>query len=240
LPDCPAAAQRQAVTDIVINVLAEQATVDGESDQPGYLPGFGVMPAESVRELAALGATVKPVTLPGDQPAPGHRPTVAQAAFVKWRDLTCRFPGCDAAAEVCDIDHTAPYPYGPTHPSNTKLYCRTHHLLKTFYAGFGWTEHQFPDGTVTWTAPTGHTYTTQPHGGTLFPTLAQSTGDLGDITVPEGSPHRDVMMPTRRQTREQDRCDRITKERRERRELIAEEDRQRQAWLAATYEPPPF
>jgi hypothetical protein len=240
LPDCPAAAQRQAVTDIVINVLAEQATVDGESDQPGYLPGFGVMPAESVRELAALGATVKPVTLPGDQPAPGYRPTVAQAAFVKWRDLTCRFPGCDAAAEVCDIDHTAPYPYGPTHPSNTKLYCRTHHLLKTFYAGFGWTEHQFPDGTVTWTAPTGHTYTTQPHGGTLFPTLAQSTGDLGDITVPEESPHRDVMMPTRRQTREQDRCDRITKERRERRELIAEEERQRQAWLAATYEPPPF
>ena len=124
-------------------------------------------------------------------------------------------------AQVCDIDHTTPYPYGPTHPSNTKLYCRTHHLLKTFYAGFGWKEQQFPDGTITWTAPTGHTYSTQSHGGTLFPALAQPTGDLGDITVPDESPHRDVMMPTRRQTREQDRHDRITKERRQRKELDA-------------------
>jgi hypothetical protein len=63
---------------------------------------------------------------------------------------------------------------------------------------------------------------------------------LGDVTVPDESPNRGVMMPTRRQTREQDRRDRIAKERREREELIAEEERQRQAWLAANYEPPPF
>jgi len=49
-----------------------------------------------------------------------------------------------------------------------------------------------------------------------------------------------VMMPRRKQTREQDRRDRINQERRERTELIAEEERQRQAWLAANYEPPPF
>jgi hypothetical protein len=91
------------------------------------------------------------------------------------------------------------------------------------------------------TAPTGHTYTTKPHGGTMFPALAQSTGELtGLMTVSEQSPHRDVMMPKRKQTREQDRRDRINQERRERTELIAEEERQRQAWLAATYKPPPF
>jgi hypothetical protein len=49
-----------------------------------------------------------------------------------------------------------------------------------------------------------------------------------------------TMMPRRRQTREQDGRDRINQERRERTELIAEEERQRQAWLAANYEPPPF
>jgi hypothetical protein len=48
------------------------------------------------------------------------------------------------------------------------------------------------------------------------------------------------MMPRRKQTREQDRRDRIDAERRERTQLIAEEERQRQAWLAATYPPPPF
>jgi hypothetical protein len=51
---------------------------------------------------------------------------------------------------------------------------------------------------------------------------------------------RSVMMPRRKQTREQDRRDLINAERRERTELIAEEERQRQAWLAANYEPPPF
>jgi hypothetical protein len=59
-------------------------------------------------------------------------------------------------------------------------------------------------------------------------------------TLDEPSPYRDVMMPKRRQTREQDRRDRINEERRQRTELIAEEERQRQAWLADNYEPPPF
>src|SRR5262249_4468511 len=145
--DCAAAAQRRAVSDIVINVLAEQATLDGTSDHPGYLPGVGVLPAESVRDLAAAGATVKPLIVPTGA-APGYRPTAAQAAFVKFRDLTCRFPGCDVPVERCDIDHTKPFPHGPTHPSNNKLYCRTHHLLKTFYASFGWTDRQLPDGTI--------------------------------------------------------------------------------------------
>ena len=48
------------------------------------------------------------------------------------------------------------------------------------------------------------------------------------------------MMPRRKQTRDQDRRDRITAERRQRIELITEEKRQRRAWLAANYQPPPF
>jgi hypothetical protein len=48
------------------------------------------------------------------------------------------------------------------------------------------------------------------------------------------------MMPRRKQTRDQDRRDRINAERRERSELNAQEEQERQAWLAATYEPPPF
>jgi hypothetical protein len=75
----------------------------------------------------------------------------------------------------------------------------------------------------------------------LFPALAQPTGEL-DLTPTTGPPDANstLMMPRRKQTREQDRRDRITQERRERTELIAEEKRQRQAWLAANYEPPPF
>jgi hypothetical protein len=122
------------------------------------------------------------------------------------------------------------------------LAIRCHYLLKTFYSGpRGWTDQQLPDGTIVFTAPTGHTYTTEPLGGMLFPALAQPTGELPKpTTLDEPSPYRGVMMPRRKQTREQDRRDRIAQERRQRTELIAEEERQRQAWLAANYEPPPF
>jgi len=178
----------------------------------------------------------------GAEPDPGYRPTAKTAEFIKWRDLTCRWPGCDKPAEKCDVDHTVPWPYGPTHPSNTKAYCRTHHLIKTFCGGpGGWSDEQLPDGTLVLTAPTGHTYATEPHGAAMFPPLGQPTGELDippALQLPETD--RTVMMPRRKQTREQDRRDRINAERRERTELIAEEERQRQAWLAATYEPPPF
>jgi hypothetical protein len=74
----------------------------------------------------------------------------------------------------------------------------------------------------------------------LFPALKQSTGELPIPVLDEPTDNRGVMMPRRKQTREQDRRDRITQERRQRTELIAEEERQREAWLAANYEPPPF
>jgi hypothetical protein len=51
---------------------------------------------------------------------------------------------------------------------------------------------------------------------------------------------RSVMMPRRKHTRDQNRRDRINAERRQRTELIAQEEQQRQAWLAANYQPPPF
>jgi hypothetical protein len=239
--DCPAATEQNALKDVVIHVLAEQGTLDGSGDHPGYLPGFGILPAESVRRIATT-ATHKPLTVPAGHTEPGYRPSAGLSQFVAWRDLTCRFPGCDAPAAVCDIDHTAPYPGGPTHPSNTKLYCRTHHLLKTFFTGpNGWSERQLPDGTVIWTAPTGHIYRTEPHGGALFPALATPTGALHPAPKADHTDtNRTAMMPTRRQTRDQDRRDRIAKERRQRAELITEQQRQRQAWLAANYEPPPF
>jgi Domain of unknown function (DUF222) len=237
-PDCPAGAQRAAAAAAVIHVLAEQGTIEGISDTPGYLPGFGILPAETVRDLAET-ATLKPLDVPtGAAPDPGYRPTVKRREFIRWRDLTCRAPGCDKPVEQSDVDHTVPWPLGPTHPSNNKHYCRIHHLLKTFG---GWRDQQLADGTIILTAPSGHTYATEPHGAAMFPTLAQPTGELSIPPALDTTEFdRTAMMPRRKQTREQDRRDRINAERRERTELIAQEEQQRQAWLAANYEPPPF
>jgi len=238
--DC-SAAQRRPATDVMIHVLAEQATITGDSQLPGYLRNFGPLDSAAVRNLAAT-AKIKPLVMPSTRPEPGYRPSAALAQFVRCRDLTCRFPGCDQPAEVCDLDHTVPFPMGPTHASNLKLLCRYHHLLKTFYTGIGgWADRQLPDGTVEWTAPSGHTYTTTPGGSFFFPALGASTGEL---KFPPGTATpgiaRGLMMPRRKRTRAQDRRHRITAERRINEARLAAEAAREAARIAACNDPPPF
>jgi hypothetical protein len=239
-PDCPATKQDATVGDVVIHVLAEAATVSGDSTTPGYVPGFGGLSAEAVRQLAT-SAKLRPVVHPKDSaPEPRYRPSAALADFIRCRDLTCRFPGCDRPAEHADIDHTVPWPLGPTHPSNLKLLCRIHHLLKTFYSGpDGWRDRQEPDGTVIWTSPTGHSYTTKPGGTVLFPVLAVPTGTLVLPTAtPPGTPNRGLMMPARRRARAADRAARNNWERGINEARIAAEAEA--ARIAACKDPPPF
>lgn len=224
-PECPVLGAGGAAP-VVVHLLAEQATVEGAGSNPGYLPKFGIQPAELVRNQAT-GAAIKPLLLPDNEIQHRYRPSAALAEFIRWRDLTCRWPGCDAP--VFDIDHTAPYPAGPTHPSNLKGYCRAHHLVKTFVTGpGGWSERQYPDGTTTFTAPTGHEYVTEPAGAALFPALSTPTGTL-EIPADAGSygANRGLAMPTRQRTRDEDRRARIDRERRIRSEINAERARSR-------------
>jgi hypothetical protein len=147
---------------------------------PGVVVGGGILPAPVVAELARR-ATIRPIVHPGNAPPePRYRPSAALETFVRCRDLTCRFPGCDRPADFCDIDHTIAYDAGgPTHASNLKCLCRRHHLLKTFWCGvYGWSDRQLPDGTVIWTSPSGHTYTTRPGSRLLLPALSLPTGTL--------------------------------------------------------------
>ena len=181
-----------------------------------HIIGGGTVPAPMVAELIGNGAKVRPLRHPADAPPePGYRPSAELERFVRCRDLTCRFPGCDRPAEFADIDHTIPYPLGPTHPSNLKCLCRKHHLLKTFWSGpNGWRDQQHPDGTINWTSPSGHTYTTRPGSRLLFPALCLPTTQLpGTPTADRPPGNRGAMMPKRRRTREQDRSYRIDAER---------------------------
>ena len=151
--DC-AAGQRPAATPVVIHVITDQATVDGRSAaSASEVCADGLVSAELVAELAA-GAKLVPLAHPIDAaPEPGYVPSKKLAEFVRCRDLTCRWPGCDHPAFDCDLDHTVPYgDGGPTHASNLKCYCRTHHLVKTFW---GWRDQQLPDGTIILNSPVG-------------------------------------------------------------------------------------
>ena len=104
----------------------EPPTSESPPATPGFIIGGGVVPAPMLTSLMER-ATIRPLRHPGDAPPePRYVPSRATADLVRCRDLTCRFPNCDRPADVCDIDHTVPYPYGPTHPSNLKCLCRFH------------------------------------------------------------------------------------------------------------------
>lgn len=204
-------------------------------------PGGGIVPAPLLAELIAHGATVRFVGGADALAADSYRPSAALDRFVRTRDLTCRFPGCDRPATHADIDHTVPYPVGATHPANTKCYCRAHHLLKTFWDG--WTERQTPDGRLHLTSPTGHTYTTAPLSGLLFPSWNTRTGPppASTATTARPAPGRHLMMPTRHRSRSQNRAAHIRRERelnkRERAQEHATTSPQQHNWT--TYSTPP-
>ncbi|WP_197376545.1 HNH endonuclease signature motif containing protein, partial [Mycolicibacterium baixiangningiae] len=196
---------------------------------PAFVIGGGVL-SPVILPAFLDRAKIRQLTHPGDAPPePRYVPSTALQDFVRCRDLTCRFPGCDKPAYLTDIDHTVPYPAGPTCASNLKCLCRKHHLLKTFWTGkTGWHDEQLPDGTVIWTSPSGQTHITQPGSALLFPTLCTPTAPIPTITKAP-TPSSGLKMPKRRRTRAKDRAYRINIERRLNDDFVAERNK-----------PPPF
>jgi hypothetical protein len=154
----------------VIQVTIDLPTLLRLADHPAELAGYGPIPPELARQLAAGGDLVRFVT----DPVTGHlldygrtryRPPEALARFVAARDVTCRFPGCNQPARRCDLDHACAYsddpdtPGGTTCAGNLGPLCRRHHRLKT---SGRWRLESRPDGTVDWTSPAGHPYRRQP------------------------------------------------------------------------------
>lgn len=94
----------------------------------------------------------------------GYRPGPGLDRFVRHRDRRCRFPGCRARAARGDLDHTTPWPAGPTSTDNLACLCRHHHRLR--HQAPGWSVTTGPGGALHWRTPTGQTTTTHPprHG----------------------------------------------------------------------------
>jgi hypothetical protein len=238
--DC-VAEKRRAAASVVIHVISDQATTNTAASE---VCADGLIGPELVAELAAAAKLV-PLVHPLDAaPEPGYVPSSKLADFVRCRDMTCRWPGCDHPAFDCDLDHTVPFADGgPTHASNLKCYCRTHHLVKTFW---GWSDQQLPDGTVILTSPAGKTYVTTPGSAVLFPSLCRPTGDLPPEVAPtDRCDERTAMMPRRRRTRDQERNNRVALERRENREARTKRRALRASYFgpappAADADPPPF
>ncbi|WP_156528506.1 HNH endonuclease signature motif containing protein, partial [Gordonia sp. 852002-50816_SCH5313054-a] len=134
----------------MIHVVANQSTLDGEDDQPGYLDGVGVIDADTVRELAADAAFdyLDAGACTSDPRHPDHAaaaraalryvPSKKLLALVRSGELCCTFPGCTNPVWHADVDHSTPFDHhnpssgGLTVRANLKPLCRFHHRTKTF------------------------------------------------------------------------------------------------------------
>jgi hypothetical protein len=224
-PAGPTGAELRSMTPA--EALAQPEPTGTAATKPASVMGGGLLPAPLLAAKIAVGAKIVPIVHPGQRPPePRYVPSAALATFIRCRDLTCRFPGCDEPAQYCDVDHTIAYPVGPTQASNLKCLCRKHHLHKTFG---GWRDDQSPDGTVVWRSPEGHTYTTHPGSRLLFPALCRPTAPITPTGTPKANAARTLKMLRRSQTRTQARAQRTTALRRLNDDYVTERNK-----------PPPF
>ncbi|WKK71772.1 DUF222 domain-containing protein [Rathayibacter oskolensis] len=142
------------------------STATGADDTPAHLDGYGLIPADTARELVGVGASFTRILTDPDtgfvasvgrtHRVPPHR----MRLHLQLRDQTCRFPGCTRPASTSEADHTLEWRNGgETALENLASLCTAHHHVRH---GDRWTYRLHPDGTTEWTTPTGRRVTTRP------------------------------------------------------------------------------
>lgn len=134
------------------------------ADVPCDLRGHGPITADQARRIAADGELRRLVCDPLsgtllDYGRRTYQPPPQLADHVLARDRTCTAPGCRQPAARCEIDHTIPFPHGPTSADNLAVLCKHHHRAKD---GGGFTVRRHTDGWTTWSTPMGTTVSTPP------------------------------------------------------------------------------
>jgi hypothetical protein len=112
--------------------------------------------------LRSLNLTLEPIakgTCDHKHAEDHYTPSRKLQHLVRARTATCTAPGCQAEAIHADLDHTIPYPDGPSDECNLGPKCRTHHRAKQ---APGWKVEQPEPGVFRWTLPSGRSHTTRP------------------------------------------------------------------------------
>ena len=168
-----------------VMVTVPVLTMLGISEEPGCLDGYGPIDAVTARELAGHAPSfTRLLTHPetGAVLSVGKKQYAVPADMRRWlrvRDGSCRFPGCNRNAKYSDLDHTTAWANeGETRTDNLAHLCPKHHKLKH---ETGWSVSQADDGILIWVSPSGHRYSTEPEtrirGGTDDLPLTQDADD---------------------------------------------------------------
>ncbi|GEK80337.1 hypothetical protein ABA31_16880 [Agrococcus baldri] len=118
-------------------------------------------------------------------------PSAQLKKLLRARDQHCRWPGCNARAARCDIDHTRAWADGgTTEIGNLAHLCRRHHTLKGAQLSRArrWKVRQRSPGVLEFTSPMGNTYIDQPPqtGPTFHDPPSSPWGMPTGIAAPRG------------------------------------------------------
>lgn len=143
-------------------VIVDAATALHLAEEPGYIPGYGWVPAAIAREILADTETWRRWLLDDstrsiiDAGAVRYRPSQALRDLVAGRDVTCTADTCNRPASQTQVDHAIDFDGTNTTPANLHLVCGPDHLAVT--AGHFIIDSD-PEGRPLWvSASTGHTY----------------------------------------------------------------------------------
>ncbi len=139
----------------------------GHGTEPAILDGYGPIPLDQARELAAgAEAWVRVLTHPIDSTVLDveRRTYRVPTSLRRWlgiRRPVCPFPGCQRLAKRCDIDHRRRWADGgTTSAENNDPFCENHHIIKDETL---WRVDRDPvTGKLTFTSPTGVTVEEDP------------------------------------------------------------------------------
>jgi hypothetical protein len=150
-----------AVQVVIHCTYAEaEALATGAICTGGELEGYGHLPQDALAMAFTRARFRYRLTdrTPKSDPAQ-YIPSPGLDQHVRDRDQTCRFPGCTARVQSCDLDHRVPFPKGRTDDENLEPLCRHHHRLK--HHG-DWQVFATDTGTLVFISPTGRAYLEPP------------------------------------------------------------------------------
>ncbi len=181
----PGQVSRSQSAKIVVTVPV--FSLMGLTDEPAELEGYGPIPADAARKLAADATSwLRLLTHPYTGAVLGldrtrYRPSEDLRTWVQVREKTCSFYGCSRPASQCDLDHLLAWAHdGSTSAENLYPACKRHHMLKH---QTDWTPTPNTEGALTWLSPGGRTYTTPPEPPPAEPGLSATARVLQDLDL---------------------------------------------------------